>query len=348
MKLVTYMNPDDWASGPRVGAVLDDEMVVDLRAAVALHGGQAALPSTLLEFIEGGDRLLDIARAALERVAQGDGRERDGVCVGLASVTLLPPLPRPRSIRQFSLIEQHMLNAIETMRKRESFGGERPALTGIPPAWYQIPAYFKSSVEEVYGPGDTIPWPQYTSMLDFEFELAAVVGRRGRAISAADAESHIVGYTIFNDWSARDVQQLEMSVNLGPGICKDFASSMGPYLVTRDEFDISSTLATVCVDGEIWARTAVSMRLDFPDLLVAISGEQTLMPGDVLTSGTVAGGCGIEHDRWIAPGSEVALGATGLGVLTNTVGLRGGGAPLPPSQRLPEPAMTEYAPTIGY
>lgn len=348
MKLVTYMTSGDWASGPWVGAMLDEDTVVDLRAAVALHSDAEALPSTLLDLIVDGDRSLDLARSALERVAQGDGRERTGVCFDRADVTLLPPLPRPSSIRQFSLIEQHMLNAIDTMRKRGSVGGVKPALTGIPPAWYQIPAYFKSSVEEVYGPGDLIPWPQYSGLLDFEFEIAAVIGRRGRAISAEDAETHIVGYTIFNDWSARDVQQLEMSVNLGPGICKDFASSMGPYLVTRDEFDMSTSVATVSVDGETWAETPIDMRLSFPDLLVAISGEQTLMPGDVLTSGTVAGGCGIEHDRWISAGSAVSLAATGLGVLTNTVGLRGAGAPLPPSQRLAEAVSTEYAPRIGY
>ena len=340
MRLVTYEVSSAAGSVRRTGALTEGDDVIDLANACAVMAsgaprGAVEVPVDMLELLRGGERVLEAARGGFAfALAAGVDKQVDRpVRFPAGSFRLLAPLPRPNSIRQFSLIEAHLLAAIETMARKVKVGGNRPALTHIVPEWYQIPAYFKSSVEEVYGPGDAVPWPAYTAMMDYELELAAVIGQRGRGIKAHEASSYIVGFTLFNDWSGRDIQQQEMNVNLGPGICKDFASSIGPCIITRDEFDRDSASLTATVDGELWTDSKLGMRITFEEVIEAISQENTLMPGDVLTSGTVSGGCGIEHDKWLKEGAEVILSATGIGSIANTVGRRGAGAPLPASQR---------------
>src|SRR5579871_4901043 len=129
-------------------------------------------------------------------------------------VRLLPPLVRPNSLRDFSLVEEHLLNSIAQIAAGAVPGETKMALPELPREWYEIPAYYKGNPDEVYGPDDIIPWPAYTDRLDFELEIAVVIGRRGRRIKAEDAAEHIFGYSILNDWSARDIQQREMRVNL--------------------------------------------------------------------------------------------------------------------------------------
>ena len=142
-------------------------------------------------------------------------------------------------------------------------------------------------------------------------------------ISAEDAGEHIVGYTIYNDWSARDYQQREMSINLGPGICKDFASSLGPCIATPDEFDRDRAKLTARVNGEQWTDSVLTMRLPYEEVIEWITQSLTIVPGDILSGGTVAGGCGIEFDRWLPEGALVELEAEGIGVLRNRVAAKG-------------------------
>jgi 2-keto-4-pentenoate hydratase/2-oxohepta-3-ene-1,7-dioic acid hydratase in catechol pathway len=205
------------------------------------------------------------------------------------------------------LIEEHV---------RNSFGE-------VPEAWYEIPVYWKGNPDTVFGPEATVPWPHYTAKLDFELEVGAVLGRRVFRATVEEAEQAIAGYTIFNDWSARDIQFREMQVSLGPGLGKDFASSVGPCLATPDEFDISTARMAARVNGETWAEGGLgSMLFTFPQVIAHLSQEQPLQPGDLLGSGTVGRGCGLELDRWIAPGDVVELEVQGIGVLRNTVGER--------------------------
>ena len=241
---------------------------------------------------------LDAARRAIDR---------GGPVLALDEVELLAPLPRPNTIRDFMLIEEHVKN---------SFGD-------VPEAWYEIPVYWKGNPDTVVGPEATVAWPHYTAKLDFELEVGAIIGRRVWKASVEEAERAIAGYTIFNDWSARDIQFREMEVGLGPGLGKDFASSIGPCITTPDEFDIATARMAARVNGETWAEGGLgSMLYTFPEVIAHLSQEQPLLPGDLLGSGTVGRGCGLELDRWIEPGDVVELEVQGIGVLRNTVGAR--------------------------
>ena len=291
MRLVTFRPRDDPQGNPRVGA-LTDGGVVELET-----------PS-MLALLRGGDDALAGARRAVQASESGNGGPRPP---DASEVELLAPLPRPNSLRDFMLVEEHVLN---------SFGE-------VPPAWYDIPVYWKGNPDTVLGPETTVPWPYYTDKLDYELEVGAVIGRPVARVGVEEAASCIAGYTIFNDWSARDIQFREMSVSLGPGLSKDFATSIGPCLVTADAIDVGSARMSARVNGETWSEgTLGAMRFSFAEVISHLSQEQTLQPGDVLGSGTVGRGCGLELDRWIAPGDVVELEVEGIGVLRNTVGAK--------------------------
>ena len=201
MRLVTFEAP---SGERRAGALAGAGRVVDLAVAAAAlaHGDPAGrpLPADMLTLLELEDGV-ETARRALEH-----GRSSGAGIVDLAQVRLLSPLPRPRSLRDFMLVEQHVLGSFSE----------------VPPEWHLIPAYWKGNPDAVLGPDEPIHWPVYTRQLDFELEMAAVIGRRAEAVDSDAAWDYIAGYTIFNDWSARDYQMREMSVGIGPGLGKDF------------------------------------------------------------------------------------------------------------------------------
>jgi 2-keto-4-pentenoate hydratase/2-oxohepta-3-ene-1,7-dioic acid hydratase in catechol pathway len=310
MKLVTYSVDTPFGPIERLGA-LEGEEVVDLNAAYKAKlaaddeidpEALAALfvPPSMLGFLRREERGLAAAYEAL-RFA----REHETPRFPLAEVKLRAPLPRPNTIRDFMVVEEHV---------RGSMKGE------IPKEWYEIPVYYKGNPDSVIGPDEDVRWPSYTQRLDYELELCAVVGKRGREISEEDALGYVAGYTIFNDWSARDIQFREMKVGLGPALGKDFANSLGPCLVTPDEIDIYSAPMEARINGEVWSSgTQGAMRFDFSQIIAHLSREQTLMPGDVLGSGTVGRGCGLELDRWIQPEDVVELEVEGIGTLRNRV-----------------------------
>jgi len=227
---------------------------------------------------------------------------------------LLAPL-RPRSLRDFLAFEGHMRNALSRLG--------RP----IPREWYEVPAYYKGMPDTVIGPDEEIPWPPWTDKLDHELELAAVIGRRVRDVAGEEAGACIFGYTIWNDVSARDVQARELPVGMGPAKAKDWDGSnvLGPCLVTADELDARDLAMRVRVNGELWGEdSSASMHHTFADMIAYASCSQTLHPGEVLGSGTAAGGSGLELDRWLAPGDVVELEIEGIGVLRNRIGSKGG------------------------
>ncbi|HLM51508.1 MAG TPA: fumarylacetoacetate hydrolase family protein [Solirubrobacteraceae bacterium] len=226
---------------------------------------------------------------------------------------LLAPL-RPRSLRDFLAFEGHLLNAFGRLGRE------------IPAEWYDVPAYYKGLPDTVIGPEEEIPWPSWTDRLDHELELAAVIGRRARDVAPGDAASVIAGYTIWNDVSARDVQTRELPVGMGPGKAKDWDGSnvLGPCLVTADELDLAAARMQVRVNGEVWGEdTPASMHHSFADMVAYVSRDQTLYPGEVLGSGTAAGGSGLELDRWLGEGDVVELDIAGIGVLRNRIGTKG-------------------------
>lgn len=231
----------------------------------------------------------------------------------VADARLLAPL-RPRSLRDFLTFEGHLHNALGRLG--------RP----IPDEWFDVPAYYKGLPDTVIGPEETIPWPAYTDRLDHELELAIVIGREGKDIPAAEAMDYVFGYTIWNDVSARDVQTRELPIGMGPAKAKDWDGSnvLGPCIATADELDGTNVRMIVRVNGEVWGEdTSASMHHTFADLIAYASQAQTVYPGEVLGSGTTAGGSGLELDRWIQEGDVVELEVEGIGLLRNRIGRKG-------------------------
>ena len=231
----------------------------------------------------------------------------------VGDMRLLAPL-RPRSLRDFLAFEGHLKGALGRLGR------------DIPGEWYEVPAYYKGMPDTVIGPEEEIPWPSFTERLDHELELAAVIGRRCRDVDASSAADVVFGYTIWNDFSARDVQTRELPVGMGPGKAKDWDGSnvLGPSLVTADELDAGALRMSVRVNGETWGEdTSASMHWSFGDMIAYASRDQTLHPGEVFGSGTATGGSGLELDRRLAPGDAVELEVEGIGVLRNRIGPRG-------------------------
>jgi 2-keto-4-pentenoate hydratase/2-oxohepta-3-ene-1,7-dioic acid hydratase in catechol pathway len=212
------------------------------------------------------------------------------------------PDARPPSVRDFMAFEEHVRNA------RETRGGS------VPDAWYEIPVFYFSNPGAIYGDGDEIPKPPDTAQLDYELELACVIGADGRP----------EGFTIMNDFSARDLQRLEMAVGLGPAKGKDFATALGPVLVSPDELPADLDLRAIArVNGEVRTDTRTGAIHWSWDQLLAAAARNTpgLTAGEVIGSGTVGRGCILEHGdgRWLVPGDEVELEIEGIGVLRNRI-----------------------------
>ena len=184
------------------------------------------------------------------------------------------------------------------------------------------PIYYKANRFAVTGPDTDVQWPAYSKVMDYELEMACVLGRTGKDISVATADEFIFGYSIFNDFSARDTQAVEMGSFLGPSKSKDFdnANALGPCIVTVDEFDASDARMTVRINGEVRSQgSSKTMKYRFRDLISFISTSETLHAGEVLCSGTVGGGCGAEQGKLLADGDTVELEIEGIGVLRNRV-----------------------------
>jgi 2-keto-4-pentenoate hydratase/2-oxohepta-3-ene-1,7-dioic acid hydratase in catechol pathway len=249
-----------------------------------------------------GDMVAFIAAGApVERGARAEGAR------------LLAPL-RPRSLRDFLAFEGHLKNAYRNLGR------------DIPAEWYEVPAYYKGMPDTVVGPDTTVPWPAYSDELDHELELAAIVGRTVKDVAPEDAPGAIFGYTIWNDLSARDTQRREVPVGMGPGKAKDWDGSnvLGPCIVTADEFDATDAVMRVRVNGELWGEdTSAHMHHTFADIVAYASRSQTLRPGEVIGSGTAAGGSGLELGRRLSEGDVVELEVEGIGVLRNTIGRKG-------------------------
>jgi 2-keto-4-pentenoate hydratase/2-oxohepta-3-ene-1,7-dioic acid hydratase in catechol pathway len=252
MRLVTVEYRDDARAGLRHGMLRDDQSFIDLAAA------DGSLGPDMLGLIRLGPEGIDRARAVLNDVERDEGRARSaGILVDGSEVRLRAPLPRPNSLRDFLLVEGHIRNA----RKADP-----------PEEWYKLPIYYKGNVDAVIGPDDVVAWPRYTERLDFEIEVCALIGQPTRGVLAEDAESSIMGYVLFNDWSARDIQRREQSVGLGPGLGKDFANSIGPWILTADEFDVEGAQLRAVIDGETWSDgTLNGMRFTFPEIIEWLS-----------------------------------------------------------------------------
>lgn len=228
---------------------------------------------------------------------------------------LAAPIDSINCYRDFYTHEKHVKKGFE--KRNEP----------VPEAWYEIPAYYKGPTTGFIGSGDMIPWPNYTDKLDYELELAAVMGKDGTNIKAKDAYKHIFGFTVLNDISARDIQKKEMAVRLGPAKGKDFCSVIGPVITTIDEFnyDEPDLLMTTHINQEIWSEGRSSeAHYSWAEMIEHCSKEEWVLATDLLGSGTVGTGCGLELDKWIQPGDLIEMEIEAIGQLRNIVGTKNG------------------------
>ena len=311
MKLITF---EIGGRSRRIGAVVgDNDRVVDLTAAAA-KSANAAVFGDMLSLIDGGEPALaqanDFVKAAFATLP-------------LSEVSLLSPIPVPRRLRDFLSFEKHVR---QSRANRHLFGiytePRDPALVQVPKVWYDRPIYYKSNCFSIVGPEAEVHWPSYSVTVDYELEVALIVGRKGKNISVEDASQFVFGYCIFNDFSARDVQYTEMPGSLGPSKGKDFdtGNALGPWIATSDEVDPQNLTMIARVNGEEWSHgNSSTMHHSFAKLLAYASLEETVYPGEVLGSGTVGGGCGNELGRFMKHGDVIELEVSGLGLLRNRI-----------------------------
>ena len=298
MKLITY----DRGDGPRAGIVVD-EQVLDVATLL-----DEAIP------LRDVRALLELPNDPLTRLRSVVGAAEG---VPLTKVRLRAPILQPPTVRDFMVYEGHA-----------SAGGTRK----LSDAWYRLPIFYFSNPLCILGPEDAVPYPSASEQFDYELELAAIIGREGSNIAAADAFSYIAGFTIFNDWSCRDLQRDEMEARLGPAKGKDAASSLGPWIVTTDElapFIRDGRLHLRCslkVNGEKWMdNDAGLMYHTWGAMIERASHDSRIVPGDVIGSGTVTGGSIGEAirsgypARYLKPGDVVEIAVERIGILRNTI-----------------------------
>lgn len=317
MKLVTFAVNDE----RRLGALVGDA-VLDLASA----SNKASAFASMLALIEAGPEAWDAARALVKKA-------RPDAMLEAAGVRLLAPLPRPTRLRDCSLFLEHMDGVLTRMARVAAANDTDPEAAyqrlmssgkyTLNPLFRKTCVYYNADHTSVSGTDTEIVWPRYSTWMDFELEWACVIGLPGKDITRDNAAKHIFGFTILNDWSARDVQLPLMDTMLGPGEGKDFTGSwgLGPCIVTPDEIvDPYRLVMTAKVNGEEWTRgNTGSMHHRFEDAIVQFSRDKWILAGEVIGSGTVLGGCGFELGRRLQSGDLVELEIEQIGVLRNRV-----------------------------
>lgn len=268
----------------------------------ALRLASALYPPSMTAAIAAGPTFL----AAAQRTTQSLQSEQ--AILPLDNLTWLAPIDPP-VMRDCLVFEQHLHN---------SFG---KSLGKVPEQYYQMPLYYKGNPLTLIGSGQEVPWPDYTQKMDYELELGFVIGRSGKDLTPTQAFSYLLGVTIFNDFSARDIQMQEMQGLLGPAKGKDFATALGPWITTTDELDVHNLTMVARVNGEEWSRgSSATMMWTIEEIISYISKSEGVQAGDLIGSGTVGLGCGLELGKLLKPGDEVELEIEGIGILRNRVG----------------------------
>ena len=324
MKLVTFLSGD---GATRSGVLIDhDQKVVDLQAAHVARWKQASPAlASVLAIAEGGQDALDRAQETVKDAASDSIVERKGV-------KLLAPIPAPPQMRDFLCFEKHLQQAFKAARQVRANTMPDPVAAMkeleakgvliVPQAWYERPLFYHPNRLNVIGTDEDVHWPAYSNLIDFELEFGCYIGKPGRDITKDKARDHIFGYTIFNDFSARDEQVKDMAGQLGPGKGKDFdgGNAMGPCLVTADAIDPDKLAMTCRVNGETWGSGSSSeMGWKFEDCIAHVSRAETIYSGEFFGSGTVGNGCGLEQMRFLKSGDVVELEVEGIGILRNRV-----------------------------
>ena len=315
MKLIDFYPKDTRTPYPRFGVIAGNYVIEIGESARGTLVGW--LQNGQVRYAELQQLAQDVANGATQVMLNGHTRR----IFARQDVSICAPLNPPASIRDFYAFEEHVATANRN-RNRD-----------VPAEWYEVPVFYFTNHRAIYGTGTTIPYPSGSQALDYELEVAAVIGKQGTDIAAADAEDYIFGYMIYNDWSARDLQRQEMRVGLGPAKGKDFAQSFGPYLVTKDELSdrhagragVYDLEMVAHVNGEERSRgNWNSLHYSFGEMIARASSGVTLYPGDVIGSGTVGTGCLLEltgaQGPYLQVGDVVTLEIERLGILINTIG----------------------------
>jgi len=331
MKLVTFVAENEVR---QIGALMDEDRTIGVLpiGADAMDGKPSPFFVDMLSFLRGGKEAQDKARAVMEHIKK---HSPPNATVNRQRVTLLAPVPRPESIRDCMSFEQHIINSIRVVGLKKLapldewiekvFGRKRSLAYRANKAFYQRPIYYKSNRFSVVGPDAEVRIPSYTAKFDYELEWGVFLNRKGANIPKEEARDYIGGYTIFNDFSARDIQLKEQGGRLGPAKGKDFdtGNAMGPCLVTPDEIAFPYDLTmSARINGEEWSRgTTRDMYWTFEEIISYISQSETLYPGEFIGSGTCSGdqgrGCGLEMGKFLKAGDIVELEVQGIGKLRN-------------------------------
>ena len=324
MKLATFHRPD----GQRVGLVhSNDSRILDLAAAVQRLGIDNSSFKSMLSLIDAGDAALDVARQAFEVF----GRDEE-LSVGVAEADILSPLPEPRQMRDGMSFPLHILQAPRGQLKlaarakgdmAELARIEAEPLPELPEIYRRQPIYYITNRFSVRGTNTTVKWPRYSQVMDYELEFGIVTKGKAANISASQARDHIFGFTIFNDFSARDAQRIEMEGRLGPAKGKSFdgGNVLGPWIVTPDEIGDPYDLKMECrVNGKMRSQGVTKgMLFSFEEIIAHVTKDETLMPGEFIGSGTVGNGCGLELGQYLEHGDLIELEVENIGILKNKV-----------------------------
>jgi len=314
MKLgrISTASPD--GAIPRIVAVEPDaDRVIDLRRAHQLvlerrgaSPGSArrmsatVFPESMAEAIALGDEFPETVYDVVDRAG-------DDASTGIGDVAWLAPVDPP-ILRDALVFEEHLLSQFGRFNIE------------VPDQYYLAPVYYKGNPTTVVGHQALIPWPYESTYLDYELEVGLVLGRSGVDLTPEEAEAHLFGVTIINDFSARDIQSREMGARLGPAKGKDFCTVLGPWITTRDEIVLDDLEMVARVNGVEWSRgTTADMMWSPTEIIAYVSQFEPTVPGEVIGSGTVGGGCGSDLGRRLSPGDEVELEVAGLGRLRNRV-----------------------------
>ena len=309
MKLVSYKQNETINFG-----ALKDDMIYDL------HGLNSQISDNMEDFLEGGENQLLLAKTTVEN-------EVPNIAIG--EVEIVSPVPNPPTVRDAYAFRQH----VATARRNRGLD--------MIPEFDEIPIFYFTNHHSVFGEGNFPVRQLHTEKLDFELECAAVIGKAGRDIPVSEADNYITGFMIMNDFSARALQMQEMKLNLGPAKGKDFGSSFGPWLVTKDELE---TYRETSPDGDrynlnmkafvneiqVSEDTLANMTWTFAQIIERVSYGVDIFPGDIIGSGTCGTGCFLElngskitDNQWLNPGDTITLEIEELGHLTNKIILNG-------------------------
>ncbi|MGA2794871.1 MAG: fumarylacetoacetate hydrolase family protein [Roseiarcus sp.] len=324
MKLATFRRD----GAERVGLVHSrDARLFDLAAAAAREGAPNRAFDSMLALIDADDAGLDAARELFDR----RGAQAD-LSIDVSAAQLLAPLPQPRQMRDGMSFAAHILQSRRGSRAVAALRDHGEAafraamaepLGELPPVYRKLPIYYITNCMTVGGPDATVRWPHYSKVMDYELEFGIVTRRTRANIPLSQARSHIFGYTIFNDFSARDTQALEMEGRLGPAKGKSFdgGNVLGPWIVTPDEIgDPQSLGVEVRVNGEVRSRgKTAGMLFSFEEILAYASQDETIHAGEFFGSGTVGNCSGLELGRFLEHGDVVELEVENIGVLRNKV-----------------------------